>query len=277
MNPTSSSPIFSDLALSRRLERAEGRASAHFAATRARLFPNSGAEWIEVAGALAMFDGPASPVTQTFGLGLFALPTAADLARLEEFFQSRGAPVFHEVSPLADASLLVSLGERGYRPFELTTILFRPISRDVRLDAPRNERIRVREAEAVDQDRWSATAARGWSEFAEVADQVAELSQISMNIPGSVCLLAELDGKAIATGALHTSEGVALLAGASTVPEARKQGAQLALLEARLRHAAEAGCDLAMMGAAPGTRRNGMPNGMDSASLTRESNGGWDS
>jgi hypothetical protein len=46
---------------------------------------------------------------------------------------------------------------------------------------------------------------------------------------------------------------VALLAGACTVPEARKQGAQLALLEGRLRAAAEQGCDLAMMCAAPGS------------------------
>jgi hypothetical protein len=44
---------------------------------------------------------------------------------------------------------------------------------------------------------------------------------------------------------------VGLLAGASTVPEARRQGAQLALLEARLRYAFERGCDLAMMCARP--------------------------
>jgi GNAT superfamily N-acetyltransferase len=46
---------------------------------------------------------------------------------------------------------------------------------------------------------------------------------------------------------------VALLAGASTIPAARRQGAQLALLEARLRHAADEGCDLAMIGAQPGS------------------------
>ena len=48
-------------------------------------------------------------------------------------------------------------------------------------------------------------------------------------------------------------DGVALLAGASTIPEGRQQGAQLALLESRLRHAAEKGCDIAMMCAAPGS------------------------
>jgi hypothetical protein len=46
---------------------------------------------------------------------------------------------------------------------------------------------------------------------------------------------------------------VALLAGACTIPEARQQGAQLALLDYRLRYAADHGCDLAMMGAQPGS------------------------
>src|SRR6185503_16640497 len=65
--------------------------------------------------------------------------------------------------------------------------------------------------------------------------------------------LAELDGQAIAAGAMTISDGVALLAGASTTPEHRRQGAQLALLESRLRYAAEQGCDIAMMGALPGS------------------------
>jgi len=66
-------------------------------------------------------------------------------------------------------------------------------------------------------------------------------------------LLAEQDGKPIATAGLNIHNGVALFAGASTIPEARKQGAQRALLESRLRYAAESGCDLAMMCAEPGS------------------------
>jgi hypothetical protein len=47
--------------------------------------------------------------------------------------------------------------------------------------------------------------------------------------------------------------GVALLAGACTIPEARRQGAQLALLHARLTFAASLGVDLAMVVTAPGS------------------------
>ena len=48
-------------------------------------------------------------------------------------------------------------------------------------------------------------------------------------------------------------EGTALLAGASTIPGGRRQGAQNALLDTRLQTAASNGCDLAMMVAAPGS------------------------
>ena len=79
--------FFSDLDLSRRLERAEAHANAMFVDARARAAPASGACWIEVAGAYAMYDGPASPVTQTFGLGLFETPTASVFEELERFFR----------------------------------------------------------------------------------------------------------------------------------------------------------------------------------------------
>src|ERR1035438_7232883 len=94
--------LFSDLALSRRLERAEGHACAQFAAARRRLFPDSGAEWIECAGAYAVFDGIDSPATQTFGLGIFEELTATSLDMIERFFDARGAQGLHEVSPLVE-------------------------------------------------------------------------------------------------------------------------------------------------------------------------------
>jgi hypothetical protein len=245
--------ILSDLPLARRLEKAEARSNVEFVEARARAFPASGAGWLEVAGAYAMFDGASSPLTQTFGLGLFAPMTDAEMGRLEEFFRERGAPVFHEVSPLAETALLDLLNGRGYQPVEFTSVMFRPIRTGASLAAPRNEAIRVRAVGEDEYELWARTAARGWSEFAELADFIEDLSRVSAARSGAVSFLAELDGEPIATGALSIGEGVALLAGASTVPEGRRRGAQLALLDARLRHAAEQGCDIAMMCAAPGS------------------------
>jgi hypothetical protein len=244
---------FADLALARRLERAEGTSCATFAEASARAIPGRRAEWTEVAGTYAVFDGPASPITQTFGLGMFQPPTGADFDALEAFFRDRGAPVFHEVSPLADPATLALLTERGYQPFEFTSVLFRPIGPDFRLDRPFSPRVRARPIREGERALWTDLSARGWSETPGLEELFRDLGAITAAWAGSVAFLAELDGTPIAAGSLTLAGDVALLAGASTVPEGRNRGAQLALLDARLRHAVEHGCDLAMMGAAPGS------------------------
>src|SRR6187455_610140 len=93
---------FADLALSRRLERAEAQSNIDFVEARARAFPESRAQHIEVAGAHAMFDGVDSPLTQTFGLGIEEPVSNAVLDRIETFYSDLGAATYHEVSPLAD-------------------------------------------------------------------------------------------------------------------------------------------------------------------------------
>ena len=243
---------FADIDLARRLERTEARGNADFVEARARAFPDRGATWTEVAGAYAMFDGVGSPLTQTFGLGVFQPVTADDMQAIEDFFRSRRADVFHEVSPLADATVFALFNERGYRPVEFSNVLFRPISADLRLDASINERVRVGVTGKDEVKLWADTAFEGWSEFTEVAEFLKELGQVSA-VSDSLSFIAELDGKPIATGSLIIADDVALLAGASTVPTARRQGAQLALLEGRLRYAAAHGCTIAMMVAQPGS------------------------
>lgn len=239
-----------DLALARRLERCEGTANAAFVEARARLHPEIGATWIECAGAYAMFDGIGSPLTQTFGLGVFATPTPADFRTIEQFFEERGAEVFHEVSPIASTETFGLLVARGYHPVELTSVMHRPIGS---LDATHESRVTARIASAHEIERWSDIAAAGWSESEELSEFIRAFGRVSASSRGTTAFFAELDGRAIGTGALAIHERVALLAGASTIPTARKQGAQRALLEARLRYAVEQGCDLAMMCAAPGS------------------------
>ena len=243
---------FADLELARRLERTEAVSNTGFIDARAQTFPDVGAEWIEVAGTRAMYDGPASPVTQTFGLGMFEPLTEDHLDRLEQFFFERGADVFHEVCPLADPSAFALLADRGYKPIEFSNVLYRPISADLRLDAPRNEQIRVRLIRDDEVDLWAQTTFEGWSEFTEVADFLRDLGQVQARSK-SLSFLAELNGKAIAAGVLAITGDVALLAGASTIPGARRQGAQLALLEERLRYGARKGCTVAMMVTQPGS------------------------
>jgi GNAT superfamily N-acetyltransferase len=206
------------------------------------------------AGVLAMFDGVDSPLTQTFGLGTVVEPTVRQLDTLERFFLARGAPVHHETSPLADPALVPLLVGRRYQPIEYSSVLYRPIARErERADASKGP-IRVVQVEGDDGDRWARTAADGWSsESPALAGFVLDVGRIQGAAVGFHRFLAEADGVPIASGGLFAHDGVALLAGASTVPTGRRLGAQNALLEARLRFAADAGCDLAMMAALPGS------------------------
>jgi GNAT superfamily N-acetyltransferase len=234
-----------------RLERAEGAANARFVEARAAIEPHRGATWLDIAGVWAMFDGVGSPLTQTFGLGMAAEASPADLAHVERFFLERGASVEHEVSPLALGDPLALLGTRGYRPIELTDVLFRPLdASDEALDAALPA---VSPVAAAEGDAWADAAADGWSDTPEVVPFVRALGGVYPRTSGAVCFCAVVDGQRAATGVLSMHEGVALLAGASTRPAFRRRGAQTALLAARLRAAREAGCDLAMMCARPGS------------------------
>jgi len=244
---------FSDLDLARRIEKTEALSNADFVEGRAQAFPDSGAEWRQIGGAYAMFDGATSPVTQVFGLGMYQPVTGAQLDEIEEFFRARGAEVFQEVCPLADSSALALLNERGYQPIEFTSVLYRPIHADLQITASRNERIQVRLIKEGEQELWARTATKGWSEYSELAAFLDEVGRVSAKRSCALSFIAELDGNAIATGVLCICEGVALLVGASTIPEGRRQGAQLALLEERLRYAAARGCNIALMGALPGS------------------------
>jgi GNAT superfamily N-acetyltransferase len=256
---------FADRALSRSLELAEGIGSSRFVEARARLFPDSGATWIEVAGARAMYDGAASPITQTFGLGLFQPATAADLDAIEAFYSERGASVFHEVSPMADEGLPAMLAARGYAPCEFTSVLYRPIPPPatepggLRRDRPP---VHVRRVEQGEEELYARTSAAGWSE-AGLGDFVLDLGRVSGAVKDLHLFLAESEGRPIAAAALSLCGPVGHLAGASTIPGARGQGAQLALLDHRLRDAADHGCEIALMGASPGSssQRNAERNG----------------
>ena len=256
--------IFSDRNLSQKLERTEARANASFVETRARLAPEVGAEWIEVAGTYAMFDGPQSPLTQTFGLGVFEEITGRELNELEAFFKKHDAPVFHEVSPLADLSLVNLLNERGYRPCELTSVMFQPVESGAKLNLTINPEVATRIIETSEADLWAQTAAGGWGTEAEgLAEFMLDIGKICANARDGYPFLAELAGNPISAGMLYIFDDVALLGGASTVPEGRRQGGQTALLDARLRFAAERGCRFAMMCALPGSQsqRNAEKNG----------------
>ena len=184
-------------------------------------------------------------MTQTFGLGLFGEVTAAALEEIEHFFLKRGASVDHEVSPFAGTATLSFLCARGYRPIEISSVLYRAI------ENPANDTesaIKVRVTGPDDSQLWNDISARGWShDHPELKNFLSQFSAITSARKNSVCFLAEVDGQPGAAGVLSIHDGVALFGGATTVPELRRRGLQAALMAERMRYAFGHGCDLAMM------------------------------
>ena len=243
--------IFADRELAKRLEAAEGYGCAQFADARKKLDPQSASIWIKCAGATAVFDGVDAPTTQTFGLGIFEELTPEALDEMERFFLERGAETMHEVSPFAGTGTLELLCKRGYRPFEISNVMYRAVEKS---REPLSPDIRVRRVAQNEAPLWSCVSARGWThEHPEFEKFVRDMGEVCVARENSPCFLAEFDGVPGAAGALILHDGVALFGGAATVPELRRRGLQGALLHERMRYAAEHGCDLAMMVAEAGS------------------------
>src|SRR6185295_1223645 len=131
--------------------------------------------------------------------------------------------VFHEVSPMADPQTVTLLNARGYQPVELTSVLYRVLGgpeREDGQDTPEGRAqgekagtVTVRHAGPDDAETYARAAAEGWREFGFDAF-IHEMALVYAACEGLDLFLAELDGRAIATGVLSIHDGVAHLAGA---------------------------------------------------------------
>jgi len=206
---------------------------------------------MECGGALVAFDGVDSPVTQTFGLGMFEELTPAVLDKIERFFLDREAPVLHEVSPFAGIEVLDMLCSRGYRPLEMSSVMYLPLES---VEARAQGGAAVHEIGSEEAELWSRISAEGWShDHPEFTESMLQLGALTAAREDTACFLAEIDGQPGAAGVLCMHDGVALFGGAATIPSMRRRGLQTALLQERMRYAFDHECDLAMMVALPGS------------------------
>ena len=129
------------------------------------------------------------------------------------------------------------LSSRGYEPFELTSVMFRPTAGRRRGAGVADRVADVRVIAAGEAAAWAEVAADGWSDTPEVVPFVRDIGGVYAQMRNAQCFLVEHDGVAAAAGVLAVHDGVAVLAGASTRPGQRRKGAQLALLGARLAEA----------------------------------------
>jgi Acetyltransferase (GNAT) family len=238
------------LELARELESAEAQVAVCGAETMHELEPDIATAVMEVGGGYAVYCGANSPVTQALGLGLNGPVSGEEFDRLEEFYFSRNETVRVETCPMADASLFALYRERGYGVTEFSNVMARPIDAGERW--PEDHNIEVSRASREEMNLWTLTVAQGFAEYYPVTEEVVRVMKIFGMSRGMECYLARIGGKVAGGATLSLRGKVAGLFGASTLVDFRKRGVQTALLRARLRRAAEAGCEIGVSLAQPG-------------------------
>jgi GNAT superfamily N-acetyltransferase len=210
-----------------------------FRATPAGVAAAHGIETCELAGA-TLIVAPAcsgsSMLNRAIGLGLDEPATEDGLDAICAWFDERGADVYAPIAPAAQAAGLPDvLTQRGFEP-AYAWMKF------------------VRGVEPPDDEPWQAVVTEVGGEDAEtfgrIVSEAFHLPAWGAAVAGAIagrdgwqCYLAYDDDLPVGAGATYVSGAVGYLGLGSVLPAARGKGAQRALFAARIRAAAELGCE----------------------------------
>lgn len=251
-----------------RIERAEATTARDFGLGARR----QGADVLiaEIGGTAAVYGGPGQPFNKLVGLGFAGPLDEAALAQLEAEYDARGGELRVEQATLADPSVASLLTRRGYElvgyenvlGLELDAATRDALARARDEDAARG--VTIAPAAADEMRLWIETVAEGFV-HADTFDgppptesfpreAIEKVFEDFGETPGVTLYLARRDGEIAGGGSLRIFDGLAQLAGASTLPVHRRRGVQSSLLRARLLDAAERGCDLAIVTTEPASK-----------------------
>ena len=249
-------PLFCGTDLAERIERVEQQliTTATEAAKR-RL--GDAAFVIPIAGGAACFGGQGSPLNKIVGLGFGGLPSGEALDEIEQAFAARDTATHVELTNLADPDIAAALTARGYQLVSFENVLGRVIDDELPIVSPGVE-IRVSDDPAayldVVVDGFAHPDAEGVPTHEDFPREILATAISDMEQAGVTSYLAFRDGVIAGGGSMRLSEGVAQLTGAATAPAHRRRGVQTALLSVRLAEAVRAGCDIAVVTTAPGSK-----------------------
>lgn len=254
------SPLFCDVALAGRIERAEAQLIAESSGASRRRRADVTGFAIPVAGGIASFAEKDSPFNKVAGLGFAGVPEPADLDRLERAFADCGAPVQVELANLADPAIGDLLTGRGYRLISYENVLGRTL--DGIPEGPTPPGVEVRPSGDDEFDTWldividgfAHPDTQGVASHEEFPREALANAVRDMAAARARRFLARRGGITAGGASMRTTEGVAQLTGAATAPEHRRHGVQTALLSTRLAHASAAGCDIAVVTTQPGSK-----------------------
>jgi ribosomal protein S18 acetylase RimI-like enzyme len=254
-----SDPLFCDTELAARIETAEARLIAAGSAAALRRNPDL-AFVAPVAGGFACFGEDGAPFNKVVGLGFGGVPSGDLMDEIEGAYAARGAPTQVELTNLADPGIGDMLTGRRYRLVAFENVLGRWLDANA---APQDfEGIDIREGGEDELDDWLEVVVTGFAHqdeqgvasHEEFPRDIVERAERDFVAAGARTYLARRDGVVAGGGGLCITDGVAQLVGAATAPEHRRRGVQTALLSTRLADAAAAGCDIAVVTTAPGSK-----------------------
>lgn len=248
--------LHATLNLARRVDRAE----IEFCALAGEVGTPGGVELLEAGGGRALFGKPGSPLNKVLGLGLAGPVADEDLARIEAFYASRGAPAPIELCPLAAADLPPRLIARGFVVQGFENQLGRALGGGAAAPTPPSSDVRVTLATPAEDDLWIRVTAEGFaageppvdgpaSDLLSVDLMMEMMSQFAH--PSIRRYLAWIGGEPAGGGAAWAYRGVLGIFGTATLPRFRRRGVQAAIT---LRAIAEsAGAEFATATTAPGS------------------------
>jgi ribosomal protein S18 acetylase RimI-like enzyme len=247
--------MFIDLATAARIDRAEAELCAGVAR---RTDPGV---VLPLAGGLAVFTAPGSPINKVIGLGFEGHIDEVELTAVESAWRQRNEAVRIELCTLTEPGIAQMLNARGYQLRGFENQLGRQLG-DLRPAGESGIRVHATEGDG-DLSAWkdiSVTAFTSMDGTGSVVDEVldrGELERIMVQMtsaPGFRRYLAHVNGQPVGAASMRFDNGLAQMSGAGTLPAFRGRGIQKALVHQRLLDAQAAGCDLAVVTTAPGSR-----------------------
>lgn len=226
---------------------------------------------LEISGGLGLWAGADSPMNKVVGLGFAGALDQPALADYEAAVRSHGSPSQIELCSLARPDLAPALCARGYRLMGFENMSARRLGQtipetDAGLEITADD----------DIDTWIDVMVEGFAtpdaqgNPSHEAGPSAEVLRRAMtdfsSVPRFHRFLARwmgsgdnrgaggTQGTVAGAGGLRIDDGIASLCGAATLPAFRRRGVQTSLLLHRLRWAANAGCELAIVTTLPGSK-----------------------
>jgi ribosomal protein S18 acetylase RimI-like enzyme len=253
--------MFATPALAARIDRAEARLCAEFADLASRNQLDSRATVMPLGGGLATYASPGAPMNKVIGLGLGNVLEESSLDAVEGEWAARGEAVRVELSTLDDGAVARLLTSRGYQLLGFENVLGRALSA-ADVGAPPVSGLMIHQLAPDDLELWMEVTVEGFA-HADAGllptenpprEALESIFRDMAGVSGFRRYLATVNAVAVAAASLRIDGSLAQLTGAATLPGFRRRGLQTALTLHRLADARAAGCDLAVVTTAPGSK-----------------------